>query len=213
MVAEAFDGTWPDPADEKAGRVWWFDVRCPDGPSRAVWLLLGAPRDPATVTPATAARFARRFLPIPAPAVRLNPARGVVGIATWLWLDPSSWGTREATLALGGTRATVTATPTRVVWDTGAATLTCDGPGVAYDVHRPAAVQHTDCATTYRRSSAGQPNDAYPAAATSVWHIRWTAVDPAGVTSTGTLPDLPRRSAFRLPVDEIQTLVTADGAG
>jgi hypothetical protein len=208
MVAEVFDGTWPDPADVEAGRVWWFGIDCPNSVTRAVWLLVGVGADPGTVTPPVAAEIARRFMPVPAPDVRTNPEqRAVVGIPTWLWLDSGSWSTQSSTLMLGGTSVTVVAKPIRVVWQTGEGTVTCDGPGAAYDPTATVGAQHTDCAWTYRQSSRTEPAGAYAASATSYWRIRWSATGPAGTTS-GALADLPRQTDFTIRVAEVHALVT-----
>ena len=55
---------------------------------------------------------------------------------------------------LGGVSATVTATPTQVVWEPGdgSPAVTCTGPGEAYDPSAPDAT--SDCAHTYIRANS-----------------------------------------------------------
>ncbi len=87
-----------------------------------------------------AADEALKDLLIAAPALRLSPPVGatqLVGVPTWLWVD-DPWTPRQASATLDGVTATVTATPTSVIWDLGEGdTVTCPGPGTAV---RPGAL-------------------------------------------------------------------------
>jgi hypothetical protein len=82
--------------------------------------------------------------------------------------------------------------------------VVCDGPGVAFDPHRRADGQRTDCSYAFRRSSADQPRGAYTVRATSVWHVTWTATG-AGQT-TGDLGLIRRSDATVVRVTEIQAV-------
>jgi hypothetical protein len=154
---------------------------------------------------------ASRELPVPHPRPALSPAIGadqLVGLPTWLWLEPGSWATLEATASVPGLAATATATPTRVRWDMGDGTVvTCDGPGVAYDPTRDDDRQSTDCKHTYQHVSAGEPGGAYAATVAVDWAITWSATNGEG----GTLPATSRGTSFAVPVAERQAVVCYGG--
>jgi hypothetical protein len=154
---------------------------------------------------------ASRELPLPYPHPVLSPAIGadqLVGLPTWLWLEPGSWATLDATASVPGLSATAMATPTRVRWDMGDGTVvTCDGPGIAYDPARDDDVQSTDCKHTYEHVSAGEPSGAYPATVSIDWAITWSATNGQG----GTLPATSRGTSFPVPVGERQAVVCYGG--
>ena len=76
---------------------------------------------------------------LPDPVIGLDPAgTSVVGLSTWLWVDPSIWSVRSVTASAGSVSATAVASPVGVTWTTGdGAVVTCGGPGVAYDLAQP----------------------------------------------------------------------------
>jgi hypothetical protein len=154
---------------------------------------------------------ASRELPLPHPRPAMSPAIGsdqLVGLSTWLWLEPGSWATLDATASVPGLSATATATPTRVRWDMGDGTVvTCDGPGVAYDPTRDDDAQSTDCKHTYQHVSAGEPSGAYAATVAVDWAITWSATNGQG----GTLPGTSRGTSFAVPVAERQAVVCYGG--
>jgi hypothetical protein len=154
---------------------------------------------------------ASRELPLPYPHPAMSPAIGadqLVGLSTWLWLEPGSWATLDATASVPGLSATATATPTRVRWDMGDGTVvTCDGPGIAYDPTRDDDAQSTDCQHTYQHVSAGQPSGAYTATVAVDWAITWSATNGQG----GTLPGTSRATSFPVPVAERQAVVCYGG--
>src|SRR3546814_21066208 len=96
-----------------------------------------------------------------------------------MWLDPSYWDPRVLTTSASVTSnsgfvvtvsTTLTAVPQSVRWDMGDGTsVTCDGPGTAYDPGAPSASQSTDCDHTYRQSSATHPDTAYAMTPTGQW--------------------------------------------
>ena len=141
--------------------------------------------------------------PIPrtSPGIDLDQ---IVGIETWMWVDPASWVPITATASvppLGpfpGLTVTATATPERVIWDMGDGTgpVTCEGPGTPYDTTRPAAAQSTECWHVYQRFGT------YGAAATMVWSVTWTSSDGDG----GTLDDISRTTTFDMGVAERQAV-------
>jgi hypothetical protein len=153
-----------------------------------VWVPNGAPRRPA-VDPAQLARDARDRVPLPAPGIGMNPAPSqdqLVQLATWLWIDGAQWHPVTASASADGVSSTVTATPARVVWNMGdGASVTCAGPGSAYDPAHPDATP--PCSYTYKRSSAGQPGSAFKVTATTVWQVTWVASGAAGGGDLGTV--------------------------
>jgi len=217
-------GGWPQeildgpPADEQGA---WYYRECSNGSFDLVWIPAGAPAAAAAprVTPEQLAAQAANYLPLPAPEVHHNPDRGaggrpetVVAVETWLWVSPSSFRTLRQTTSAGGVSATVTATPVATSWRTGspdAPDVECDGPGLPYDENRPPSAQHTNCSTTYARSSAGQPqtgpdpNDRFfVGSVTTTWRVTWTGTGGA----SGSLPALRRTTSFRLAVAELQAV-------
>lgn len=131
----------------------------------------------------------------------------------WLSIDPSQWSQRQATASVPGVSATVVAVPQKVVWDMGdGRTVTCDGPGRAYDPSAPYASQSPECGHTYTRSSAGQPGppaNAYVLTATVHWHATWTSSGVAGGGDLGIVTSTSDPLALR--ANEIQTVVVAGG--
>jgi hypothetical protein len=154
---------------------------------------------------------ASRELPLPYPRPATSPAIGteqLVGLATWLWLEPGSWASLDATASVPGLSATARATPTRVRWDMGDGTVvTCHGPGVAYDPSRDDDAQFTDCKHIYQHVSASEPNGSYVATASVDWAITWSATNGQG----GTLPGTSRGTSFPVRVGERQAVVCYGG--
>lgn len=153
-------------------------------------------------------------LPLPAPAPRTSPPAeaAVVNFSTWLWLPPEDWTPRTSKVAVPGVTVVVTAAPERVIWDLGTGDqLVCEGPGTPYDASRPEEAQHTDCAYTYARSSAGiparggLPANAYALTATVEWRATWSAEGAPGGGDLG----IVRRTSDPLPlrVAEIQAVI------
>lgn len=165
----------------------------------------------ARVLAADLAYEAARELPLPHPRPVLSPAIGanqLVGLATWLWLEPGSWAPLEATASVPGLSATATATPTEVRWDMGdGAVVTCHGPGIAYDPARPDDEQSTDCRHTYGHVSVDQPDGVYHATVSIDWAISWSATNGEG----GTLPGTTRGTSFPVPVGQRQAVVCYGG--
>ncbi len=160
----------------------------------------------SVISAADLAARARDELPLTYPEPHTSPAialRQMVGIDTWMWIDPASWRPRTATAAIAGIgggpglSVTATATPRSVLWDMGDGTVvTCDGPGTPYDDAVPEAQQSTDCRHTY------QVHGSYVARATVTWSIAWTASDGDG----GTLADASRTTQFPMTVAERQAV-------
>lgn len=162
------------------------------------------------VDPAAMAAEALRYLPLPAPAISTSPARTemlVVRFPTWLWIDRATWSPQTSTVSAPGVSVTVTAVPERVVWSMGdGATLSCAGPGTPYNPAIPDHQQSTGCSYTYTRTSARQPGETFPLAATIEWRATWAAAGAPGGGDLG----LVRRSGGPVPVrvGEVQAVNT-----
>jgi len=200
-------GGAPDPHAGEPGA--YYTSTCATGPLSSVvvfnlWVPVGAP----AAAPAVLAQTARRYLPLPAPGIHVNPpadADQYVNLPSWLWADAATWGARSATASMPNEQATVVARPVSVIWTMGdGATVVCRGPGTPYDPARPPAAQRTGCAHTYRRSSAGQPGERFAVTATTTWAVTWTA--SGVVAASGTLPPLLRTSTTTLRVAEAQAV-------
>ena len=158
--------------------------------------------DPANaIDPATLARRAFNELPLVYPRPRTAPpttAKQVVGIRTWLWVDPEDWQEMSATASIPGLSATVAAQPTETVWDMGdGTTITCDGPGTPYDPNRPDADQSTECSHVY------QHDGTYTVLATIVWTVSWTASNGTG----GNLGTVQRSTQFDVTAEQRQAVI------
>lgn len=149
------------------------------------------PSHPA-VTGAQLARQALSSFQVTAPAPHFSPAQSVVGVETWLWLD-QGWSARSATASVPGLSATVTAQPSRVVWDMGDGDQAiCDGPGKAWDPNEPNAT--TDCSYTY--PVAGQ----FTVTVTVYYATTWSASNG----TAGQLAAISGRTSVPVTVNEIQ---------
>lgn len=149
--------------------------------------------------------------PVPATAPGID-AEQLVGIDTWLWIDPADWRPVEVDATLAGFTIVVTATPTAVEWDLGErnnerdgdGSVTCDGPGTAWN---PAGSddQRTDCSYNYQWVPE-PPETTYPASATIAWEIAYTATGQPG----GSLGINATTTDFELTVTERQAVVCYD---
>ncbi len=185
-------GDEPNPPIE--GTAYW--LVCSDGFVTVITYQAANVIDSATL-----ARRAFAELPLVYPRPRTAPPVTVmqlVGVPTWLWVDQGDWQTMSATASIVGLSATVTAQPTKVVWTMGdGSTVTCEGPGTAYDPSVPDSAQSTDCSHTY------QHDGAYTVLATIVWTVSWTATNGQG----GTLPNVQRSTQFSLDVEQRQAVI------
>lgn len=195
------DPAWEDPATAGAGNFYHricersgqVDVRLFFVPNRASAQVL--------------AERALDEAPIPLPAPQMNPPAeqgAVVNVELWLWLDPEQWRPVSATAEAGGVQVTTTASPQSVEWDMGNGdVVVCPDPGTAYDPGRSPGDQATDCAYTYRRSSAHTPGGHFTVTATVTWGIAWSVTGAGG---GGQLAPATRSTSVDVAVAEIQTL-------
>jgi hypothetical protein len=166
----------------------------------------GAAAASIVADPRVLAERAAAVLELPAPAMRMSPARDqVVQLASWLWISVEQWEPRQVSATAGPVTATVTATPVRVTWDMGNGDrVLCDGPGTPYQERYAGQPDATDCRYTYRHSSAGQPDEAYRVTATVDWALTWSAT---GTSGGGSLGSVPMSSTRSVRVTEIQALI------
>jgi hypothetical protein len=205
-----------DPQPGESGA--WYVYKCAAGGVRdalyrpPVWIPDGPEQDTEAPqpTPAQLAQTAHNQLRLPSPQIETNPADDqLVSLPTWLWLDRSQWHAVSATASVPGVSVTAVARPTLVVWTMGdGSSVTCNGPGTPYGTAGPRASASDrpkgaspDCGHTYRSSSAGQPDSAYPVSATVHWTVTW-----AGAGQSGVFPDLTTTSTAAFRVAESQAL-------
>jgi hypothetical protein len=177
------------------GMPYW--IVCSDG---YVDILTYTPGN--IIDPGTLARRAFAELPLIYPRPRTAPpptAKQLVGVRTWLWVDPADWQPMSATATIVGLSATVTAQPTKVIWTMGdGSTVICNGPGTPYKPTVPDTEQSSTCSHTY------QHDGTYAVRATIVWTVSWTATNGQG----GTLPNVQRSTEFPLTVEQRQAVIT-----
>ena len=133
------------------------------------------------VAPVVVAEQAVKTLGLTSAVIEMAPPDGhpqLVNVATWLWVNPTTWHPVTATATAGPVTTTATATPTKVIWDMGdGSTVTCVGPGTPYDPSAPNAT--STCSYTW--STAGT----YTVTATIYWSVTWSAVGAAGGGTLG----------------------------
>jgi hypothetical protein len=198
-VGGAQPGEWVFPECSGPGDV---------DPMPPVWVTDAAPAAATVaVNPAVVAEQAVEQLGLGSPSIEMAPPSGsaqLVGVATWLWIDPGAWQDKTATASAGTVTATATATPTRVVWDMGDGhTLTCDGPGTPYT----AADGNGSSDCSYMWPAAGS----YTVTATVYWSVTWTAAGAAGGGNLGAQAGPPAQ--VQVTVTESQAINTPSGGG
>ena len=175
----------------------WFNVMC-DGVIRIL------PEGGPAVTVAGLMQQALDQLDPPDPTLAVTPGEmHYTQLQSWLAVEPAYWIDRSATASAGRVVVTATATPYESIWDMGDGTepVVCDGPGVVWSPGLDD--DDTDCAHTYRRSSAGQPGDAFEL--TGSVHFEVTAATNAPGTY-GPFDDLERETVEVVQVGEIQAV-------
>ena len=164
---------------------WVFpDCRGPGviDPMPPFWVSGAVPAAGAVqVDPVVVAEQAARQLGLASPTIEMAPPDGsaqLVGLASWLWIDPGQWRALSASASAGPVTTTATASPTKVVFDMGdGASVTCDGPGTPYSPADPGAT--TDCSYTWPEPGS------FTVTATIFWSVTWSAVGAAGGGTLG----------------------------
>lgn len=156
----------------------------------------------AVIDTATLARYAARELPLLYPVPSTAPPRDgtqLVGVRTWLWVDPQDLVDVVGTASVPGIVVTARAHPESVTWDMGDGTppVDCAGAGTAYDPDVPDADQHTDCWHAF--TAAGT----YAVTVSIRWHVTWIATNGAG----GDLGIVERGVTFPVTVESRQAVI------
>jgi hypothetical protein len=198
-VGGAQPGEWVFPECSGPGAV---------DPMPPVWVTNAQPGAvTVAVDPAVVGEQAVQQLGLGSPSIEMAPPSGspqLVGVATWLWIDPGAWQDKTASASAGTVTATATAAPSKVVWDMGNGdSVTCDGPGTPYSASDPNAT--TDCSYTWPQAGS------YTVTATVYWSVSWTAVGAAGGGNLGVQAGPAAEAA--VTVTESQAINTASGGG
>jgi hypothetical protein len=166
----------------------------------------GAPAPAPAVDPLVLAQQALSQAVFPTLSIRTNPPadRLVVNFPVWLSLS-SGFASVSASASAGPVTSTVSLMPVSVLWRLGeGGTVTCRGPGVAYDPSRPFDQQvPPTCGYQYARSSAGQPGERYTVTATVSYQATWTVTGAAG---GGSLGAVDRTVSLSVRVGEIEAV-------
>ena len=133
------------------------------------------------VAPVVVAEQAAKQLGLSSPTIEMAPPDGsaqLVGLASWLWVNPDQWRAVAASATAGPVTTTATAVPTKVVFDMGdGASVTCDGPGTPYSAAAPDAT--TDCSYVWPDPGS------FTVTATVFWSVTWTATGAPGGGTLG----------------------------
>lgn len=188
----------PDPIEGNS-----YFVVCLDPNGRGFIRPIVYQRAVSIIDAPTLARQAFRILPLDYPVPYTAPprdSRHLAGVRTWMWIDPADYREVTATVEIPGLSVTATATPSSVRWKMtpDAETVTCDGPGKAYDPALPDGEQRSDCSYVYQRSGI------HTATVNIDWQVTWTASDG----TAGALPPVTRGVSFPVTVEQRQAIIT-----
>nr|WP_246422605.1 hypothetical protein [Nocardiopsis mwathae] len=126
-----------------------------------------------------------------------------------MWVDDGTWRPVSAQASVPGGSVSVTAAPRTARWSMGdGTTVTCDGPGVPFDLGRDdPAGESPECGHTYRRASVGASQGVYAVRLAVTWTVTWESSEGGG----GELDPLVTSTAAELEVVESQGLVESTG--
>ena len=196
-------------------------VRTCNGPESFLFVPNAAPGVPGVVPPppppppdpAVLAQQAYGQLTLPKPVAKRSPPEGNsdpqygglpytwVGLWTFFW--SGEWQSLARTVELRGVSASVTATPTALVFDPGdgSAPVTCDGPGRPWtEADGSSPPSAGACGHMYRAVTPAGPLTA----TTSIqWSVSWTSNVGAG----GTFPALTTQTSSSFLVEQIQVVI------
>lgn len=166
----------------------------------------GGAQQPEAVDPAVVAHRAVEEMELPDPVIRTSPDEAftqVVRVPTWMWLDKSVWEPVSETASAPGVKVTATATPQKVTWTMGDGNrVVCEGPGTPYSKKYEPSAKSPDCGHVYRRTSIGQPEEAFEISATITWAVQWQ-----GAGEAGTVPGVETTAEVPVRVSEAQAVV------
>lgn len=160
----------------------------------------------ANVDPEQLAREAVDRMLLTGPDIASPRAAGkyIAGLPMWMWVNesPTTFGPNTASASLAGVTVTAKAKVTKVDWKMGdGSTVTCQGPGTAYQASYGKQESPT-CGHTYTSTSAPQPGGRYTVTATSTWTVDWQV---NGGGETGQLTAI-RQSQEQVAIGELQVV-------
>jgi len=191
-----------------------------NGPTRYVFvpgaapgaLAAAPPPPPPPPDPAVLAQQAYGELTLPEPSAKRSPDEGnsdpqngglpYTWTNLWTWVWAAEWPTLARTVDLRGVSATVTATPTALIFDPGdgSAPITCPGRGRPWTtVDGSAPPSAGGCGHMYR---AVTPDGPLTATTSIQWSVAWTSNVGVG----GTFPALTTQTTSWFLVEQIQVV-------
>jgi hypothetical protein len=184
------------------GGIWFWAATPPAG--------FGAPN------PVDLAQRALKTLVIPSPSPGRYPAGRlrdgvpytVVNAYTWYWSNPGSFAVLSARANAGAVWSQVTVTPSRLLFTPGdgSPTVSCNGPGVAWNRGDGVwAASPAGCDYRYPHSSIHQPHGVVTATYGIQWRVTWTSSTGAA----GTLPALTTTATSTFAVAEVESVVVS----
>lgn len=193
----------------EAQQLTYYEVICTTaaGTSNLITVARGPGAGAPAVNPLVLRASARARVEPPEPILGTSPPfderPAIVQLPTWLWLE-NPWEPIVATESAGGVSVAVIATPQQVQWVMGdGSTVVCDGPGVVW--HSGMSEDATDCAHTYRRSTAREPDLRYQGDASVTWDFTWTL----NGADQGSFGAIETATDFSIQVGEIQAIASS----
>jgi hypothetical protein len=165
------------------------------GPGDIDWIVQDVEESEPLPDPADVASTARDRLTLPEVQLSMSPVGPqLVGLPTWLWIDPAGWEPVTRSAAVPGVSVSATARPVSVEWSTGdGGSVVCDGPGTPYTAETPPEEPSPDCGYVYRDSS---PEGGFTVSATVRWSVTWS-----GAGESGEFPGLESTASIQVQVD------------
>lgn len=169
---------------------------------------------PPPPDPADLAQQAFTLLTLPKPTLGRSPslsngdpAKGgqaytIVNLWTWFYTDPATFVPMSKTVSLQGISATVTATPTALLFTPGDghAAVSCAGPGRPWEsADQFDAPSAGGCGYRYTEVQAKPITGTVSIS----WDVSWTGTGGAG----GVFDDVATSSSSQFIVEQIQTVV------
>jgi len=191
----------------------WDIMTCPGsnpGPLGGQLVQVSKRTGAPAISPIDLLRIAIGELRVPTLAAATAPPRGrdgLVGLPEWYWVPRGQWNPVGVTVTAGPVWARANASPTALSYVPGGGmgSVSCPGPGTAFNRSLPAAQQHTSCDYTYAQPSSGQPGNAYQAGLFVTWTVSWTGSGGAGGIITN---GYNTGTAFAVRVAQAEALVT-----
>jgi hypothetical protein len=177
--------------DPEPGKEWQVMICHKNGVFTKEWVQTGGTQPRPLIVQA---QEAYGNLAPPGAQVRHSPdTRGIVGLATWLWLAPGTFGELRGSSAEG---LVAVARPDGTRWTTGdGGSISCTGAGTPYG-----SAGGSDCTHTYRKASAR-----YSGTVTRTWAVHYeqggNPIDIPGAPDT-----LTANTGWALTVAEAQVL-------